>query len=157
MARVKYNPEEVDLLARLILGEAGGEGTQGMQNAGNVMINRVVAGSDPNAEKNCSDFGGINTITKMVYQKSTPKAKYHEFNAVDYPPFYNPPNPEAKEVAQEVIDGLRIDPAKHALWFLNPAPEKECMPTFFSAVRAGKWKNHCFYNPAKGQCPQVLS
>lgn len=56
MAVVKYNNEEIALLARLMRAEAEGDGKMGMLLVGNVGINRV--------RGNCLDFKNINTITK---------------------------------------------------------------------------------------------
>ena len=54
-ARVKYRSSDVDLLARLMRGEAQAEGEKGMLTVGAVVINRAVV--------RCSDFKNVNKST----------------------------------------------------------------------------------------------
>ena len=131
MARIKYSPEEVDLLARLIKSEALGEGEQGMLLVGNVVINRVVA--------NCDVFRNTRTITEVVYQKNA-------FSGVGTPLFNEPVNELLRQIALRCINGYRNEPATNALWFKNPGTNVACPEKFYGNL-SGRFKQHCFYNP----------
>jgi N-acetylmuramoyl-L-alanine amidase len=61
MAVIKYNENDVKLLARLMRAEAEGEGNLGMLMVGNVGANRVRC--------NCLDFVVIETIEQMIFQR----------------------------------------------------------------------------------------
>ena len=136
MAVVKYNNEEIALLARLMRAEAEGDGKMGMLLVGNVGINRV--------RGNCLDFKNINTITKMVYQSPggfevTTKSYFNQrAREID------------KKLAKRVINGERFSPAKTALWFYNPFGEG-CKASWFGQWNSGKYKSHCFYQPLKSE------
>ena len=46
-------------------------------------------------------------------------------------------------------------PATNALWFYSPGTGNACKTTWFNQANAGKYKNHCFYEPAKGVCKSL--
>lgn len=133
MARVKYSNEEVELLARLIQSEALGEGEEGMLLVGNVVINRVVA--------NCDVFRNTRSITEVIYQKNA-------FSGVGTPLFNEPVNSRVRSLALRCINGYRNEPATNALWFKNPGTNVACPPEFYGNF-SGRYKKHCFYNPAR--------
>ena len=71
---IPYNESDVDLLARLIRAEAEGEGRQGEELVGCVVVNRVFC--------DCLDFKQLRTVRDAVYQSPG------GFEAVQYGYFY---------------------------------------------------------------------
>ena len=135
--RVKYTNSEVNLLGRLMRSEAIGEGRFGMKLVGNVVINRVVA--------KCLDFKNINTITQAIYQKG-------QFEGIKTKLFYGNATSVEKRLALDTIRYWRAYPAYAALYYQNPGKGKPCKNRFWGTF-AGKFKNHCFYNPdASAKC-----
>jgi N-acetylmuramoyl-L-alanine amidase len=139
MAVIRYKPEEVQLLARLMRAEAEEDGNTGMLLVGNVGVNRV--------KVRCLDFKDINTITKMVFQKPG------GFEATTRPYFYQRARDREVRLAQQVIDGRRQDPGTNALWFFKPPGN--CPPKWFGQAGSGRYKAHCFYVPTARSCPEV--
>ena len=137
--RIIHNDSDVDLLARIMKAEALGEGEEGMLMVGNVVVNRVVA--------NCDIFRNTRTISEVVYQKNA-------FSGVGQPLFNQPVNAKEKELALRNIDGYRIEPATNALWFKNPGSNVSCPQQFYGEL-SGRYKNHCFYVPSPGECPEI--
>ena len=131
MPRVRYREKEVDLLGRLMRAEAGGEGKTGMLLVGNVVINRVVA--------NCLTFKNINTIYDAIFQPG-------QFEGTQIPLFNGRATTNEKQLALRCINSWRQDPAYYALFFQNPGKGKECKTRFWGKF-AGRYRNHCFYNP----------
>ena len=74
-ALIPYNESDVDLLARLIRAEAEGEGRQGEQLVGCVVVNRVFC--------DCLDFKQLRSVRDAVYQSPG------GFEAVQYGYFIN--------------------------------------------------------------------
>ncbi len=74
MPLIPYNESDVDLLARLIRAEAEGEGRQGEELVGCVVVNRVFC--------DCLDFKQLRTVRDAVYQSPG------GFEAVQYGYFY---------------------------------------------------------------------
>ena len=60
-----------------------------------------------------------------------------------------------KNLAKRIIRGEYFHPATNALWFYSPGSGKSCKTTWFNQANAGKYKNHCFYEPAKGVCKSL--
>lgn len=141
MAILKYTTKERDLLARLMRAEAVGEGDLGMLMVGNVGINRAIA--------NCLTFNNIRTITDMIYQ--TPGG----FSGKDSPLFFSNPTTKERGLADRVIRGEYYYPATNALWFYAPSSGASCQSTWWGQDLSGRYKNHCFYNPAAGECPEI--
>lgn len=138
---VKYTEKELDLLARLMRAEALGEGNLGMLMVGNVGVNRVIA--------NCLDFKNTRTIYDMVYQ--TPGG----FSGTSSALFQSSSTTAEKNLAKRVIRGEYFHPATNALWFYAPGSGNNCKTTWFNQANSGKYKNHCFYEPAKGACKEL--
>ncbi len=94
------NSTNVNLLARVIYGEARGEPYQGQVAVGAVVLNRVKSSSFPN------------TISGVVYQAGA-------FDAVKDGQINLTPNSTAKKAAQDAINGW--DPSYGAIYYFNPA------------------------------------
>lgn len=139
MAVIRHKPEEVQLLARLMRAEAEEDGNTGMLLVGNVGVNRV--------KVRCLDFRNISTITKMVYQRPG------GFEATLKPYFYQRARDRDVRLAQQVIDGRRIDPATNALWFYRPTGN--CPAKWYGQANAGRYKAHCFFIPTPADCTEV--
>lgn len=140
MAVVKARESDVALLARLLRAEAEGEGEYGMLLIGNVGINRIRA--------NCSDFKGLRTIPQMVFLPNAFEAVLHGY-------FYQKARDREKRLARRCINGERHWPAKFSLWYFRP--EGDCPPTWYNQPLAGRYKLHCFYEPAAETCENVYN
>lgn len=138
---VKATQKEKELLARLMRAEAVGEGGLGMLMVGNVGINRVIA--------DCLTFKDIHTISEMVYQSPG------GFSGINSSLFYGNPTEKEKQLAGRVIRGEYYHPATNALWFYAPTAGVSCTSTWWNQQLAGKYKGHCFYQPAKGVCKKI--
>ena len=137
---VKYTEKELDLLARLMRAEALGEGNLGMLMVGNVAINRVLA--------NCLDFKNIRTITNMIYQSPG------GFSGINSNLFQSTSTTNEKNLAKRIINGEYYYPATNALWFYAPG-KADCKTTWYNQANAGRYKNHCFYEPLQGVCKEL--
>lgn len=138
---VKATQKEKELLARLMRAEAVGEGGLGMLMVGNVGINRVIA--------DCLTFKDIHTISEMVYQSPG------GFSGTKSSLFYGNPTEKEQQLAERVIRGEYYHPATNALWFYAPTAGVSCTSTWWDQQLAGKYKGHCFYQPAKGVCKKI--
>ena len=138
---VKYTTKELDLLARLMRAEALGEGALGMLMVGNVGVNRVIA--------DCLDFTSTKSIYDMIYQSPG------GFSGIKSALFQSSSTTTEKNLAKRVIKGEYFHPATNALWFYAPGSGNSCKQTWFNQANAGKYKNHCFYEPAKGVCKEL--
>ena len=94
------NSTNVNLLARLIYGEARGEPYAGQVAVGAVVLNRVKSSSFPN------------TISGVIYQNGA-------FDVVKDGQINLSPNDTAKKAAQDAINGW--DPSYGAIYYFNPA------------------------------------
>ena len=137
---IKYNDKELDLLARIMRSEALAEGDLGMLMVGNVVVNRVLA--------NCLTFKNIRTITDAIYQAN-------QFTGTQSSLFNSKSTTTEKQLAKRVLDGEYYYPATDALWFYAPKTGTTCTNTWYGKQLAGKYKNHCFYRPDLGECPQI--
>lgn len=135
-----YTNKEIDLLARIMRAEALNEGDEGMLMVGNVVANRVLA--------DCLTFKNINTITDAIYQKN-------QFTGTSSSLFYGSATSLEKKLAKRVLDGEYYFPATNALWFYYPGKNVSCKKTWYDQNLAGKFKNHCFYNPDFGVCKKI--
>ena len=138
---IKYTDKELDLLARLMRAEALGEGNLGMLMVGNVAVNRVLA--------NCLDFKNIKTITSMIYQSPG------GFSGINSSLFQSTSTTTEKNLAKRILKGEYYHPATNALWFYSPGTNKSCKTTWYNQPNAGKYKNHCFYEPLQGVCKEL--
>lgn len=136
---VKYTSNERDVLARLMRAEALGEGNLGMLMVGDVVVNRVLA--------DCLTFKNINSLTKAIYQNPG------GFSGVNSSLFTSSPTTKERQLADRVLKGEYYYPATNALWFY--ASSSNCRSSWYDQSLAGKYKNHCFYQPDKGVCNQI--
>lgn len=141
MAIIRSTDTERDLLARLMRAEAVGEGDLGMLMVGNVVVNRALA--------NCLTFKNVDTISKVIYQNPG------GFSGVDSPLFFSNPTTVERNLADRVIKGEYYHPATHALWFYAPKEGESCKTTWWDQYNSGRYKNHCFYVPSIGECPEI--
>ena len=93
------NSSNVNLLARLIYGEARGEPYTGQVAVGAVVLNRVKSSSFPN------------TIAGVIYQSGA-------FDVVSDGQINLTPNSTAKKAAQDALNGW--DPTDGAVYYFNP-------------------------------------
>ena len=94
------NSNDVNLLSRLIYGEARGEPYTGQVAVGAVVLNRVKNSSFPN------------TIAGVIYQSGA-------FDVVSDGQINLTPNDTAKKAAQDALNGW--DPTYGAIYYFNPA------------------------------------
>ncbi len=95
-----YSNADVELLARLIYGEARGESYVGQVAVGAVVLNRIKSASFPN------------TMSGVIYQR-------YAFTAVDDGQINLTPNATARKAAQDAMNGW--DPSYGALYYYNPS------------------------------------
>ncbi len=95
-----YSDADINLLARLIYGEARGESYVGQVAVGAVVMNRIKSASFPN------------TMSGVIYQR-------YAFTAVDDGQINLTPNATARKAAQDAMNGW--DPSYGALYYYNPA------------------------------------
>ncbi len=141
MSIIRSTNTERDLLARLMRAEAVGEGDLGMLMVGNVVVNRALA--------NCLTFKNVDTISKVIYQNPG------GFSGVDSPLFFSNPTTVERNLANRVIKGEYYHPATNALWFYAPKEGESCKSTWWDQYNSGRYKNHCFYVPDPGECPEI--
>ncbi len=94
-----YSNADINLLARLIYGEARGESYVGQVAVGAVVMNRIKSSSFPN------------TMSGVIYQRFA-------FTAVDDGQINLTPNATARKAAQDAMNGW--DPTYGALYYYNP-------------------------------------
>ena len=128
---------DVELLARLIQCEAGGEGVTGMQAVASVIMNRV--------NQTQGEYGRYNTIRDVIYAPRQFECASNQQQSIPNM------NPEAihYEIATWAIAGGRLSDLVDALWFFNPHSDT-CRNNFpnrngYFQARIG---DHCFYSPA---------
>lgn len=141
MAIIQANTKEKELLARLMRAEALGEGDLGMLMVGNVVVNRALA--------DCLTFGNVNTITEVAYQSPG------GFSSINSPVFYSNPTTLEQNLAERIIKGEYYYPATNALWFYAPKTNEQCQNTWWDQSLSGRYKSHCFYEPAEGVCKEL--
>ncbi len=141
MAIINYTSNERDLLARLMRAEAVGEGDLGMLMIGNVVVNRALA--------RCLTFKNISTISDAIYQSPG------GFSGINSPLFFSSPTTQEKDLADRVLRGEYYYPATNALWFYAPSSGESCRTAWWDQPLSGKYKNHCFYEPASGVCTEL--
>lgn len=134
---------DLDILARIIQCEAGGEGEIGMKAVASVVMNRV--------HITYGEYGRLQkTIRAVIYQpgqfdcvRETVGGRYNTQT------IYNMnPTQLHYDIANWAIAGNRLSNLGFALWYFNPF-QPVCRQYFPSEVgefviRIG---NHCFYNP----------
>ena len=95
----RYNSTDLNLLARLVYGEARGESYTGQVAVAAVVLNRVESSSFPN------------TVAGVIYQRGA-------FDVVSDGQINLQPNQTAISAAQDAINGW--DPSYGALYYFNP-------------------------------------
>ena len=95
-----YSDSDINLLARLIYGEARGESYVGQVAVGAVVMNRIKSSSFPN------------TMSGVIYQK-------YAFTAVADGQINLTPDATARKAAQDAMNGW--DPSYGAIYYYNPA------------------------------------
>lgn len=94
------NSSDLNLLSRLVYGEARGEPYTGQVAVAAVVLNRVKSSSFPNS------------ISGVIYQKGA-------FSVVDDGQINLSPNSTAKKAAQDALNGW--DPSYGSIYYFNPA------------------------------------
>ena len=138
---VNYTTKELDLLARIMRAEAQTEGELGMLMVGNVIVNRVLV--------NCYTFKDIDSINDAIFQPN-------QFVGTNSSLFYGSATTSEKNLAKRILMGEYYYPATHALWFYAPGSNNSCKQTWYNQNLAGRYKNHCFYRPESGICPEIF-
>ncbi len=133
---INYTSNERDLLARLMRAEALGEGALGMLMVGNVVVNRVLA--------DCYTFTDITSLSKAINQSPG------GFSGTSSSLFYGSPTTKERGLANRILKGEYYYPATNALWFY--ASSSNCRFKWYDQSLAGRYKNHCFYQPEQGVC-----
>lgn len=133
---------DLELLARIIKCEAGGEGENGMKAVASVVMNRV--------NVTYGEYSRYKTVRAVVFQPRqfvcAMETVGGEYNAQN---IYNMSLEQIHwDIAEWAMAGHRLTNLGSALWFFNPYSDT-CKPNFPSAVgsfvvRIG---DHCFYNP----------
>lgn len=93
------NSSDLNLLSRLVYGEARGEPYSGQVAVAAVVLNRVKSSSFPN------------TVSGVIYQKGA-------FDVVSDGQINLTPNSTAKKAAQDALNGW--DPSYGAIYYFNP-------------------------------------
>ena len=137
---INYTSKELDLLARIMRAEALAEGDLGMLMVGNVVVNRAIA--------NCLTFKNVRSITDTIYQPN-------QFSGTNSSLFQSTSTTKEKELAKRVLRGEYFYPATDALWFYAPKTGDNCKNIWYDQDLAGRYKNHCFYKPDEGVCPEL--
>ena len=134
---------ELELFARVIQCEAGGEGDNGMRAVASVVMNRV--------RIRYGEYGRYNTLNDVIYQAGQFNCVRTALGGIQYLQNVYNMNPGAVHyaIAEWALGGGRLANLGQALWFYNPY-SPVCRDNFPSAVgyfvlRIG---DHCFYNPA---------
>lgn len=125
----RFLGSDVDTLASIIQGEAGGEGLQGMQAVADVIRNR--------ASQNFSGYGSNpldQALARNQFQGQSSKV-----------------GPEALAVAQQLATGSLPSVTKGALYYANPGASTASWAKRLNDQNALKIGNHYFTNNANGE------
>lgn len=107
---ISYSANEVNLLARLITAEAGGEAYEAMVGVGGVVVNRVLSPDWPSS------------ITSVIYQVI---GEYYQFTPVKNGHINNPPSDAALRAAWASLYGS--DPSKDAMFYFDDSSTNQWM------------------------------
>lgn len=114
VSKKKANPKEIDMLARLLISEAGGEGKDGMQVVANVVANRLF--------DRATNFGAQDTYQKVI-SADLPSKNGKEFTGYDNDNYKDAPNhsrwKEALALAEKQISGNLQDITQGATFYRN--------------------------------------
>lgn len=135
---------DLEILARIIKCEAGGEGDAGMRAVASVVMNRV--------NITYGEYARYRTVREVVFQPGqfvcameTVGGRYNPQN------LYNMNLEQIHwDIAEWAMAGNRLPNLGTALWFFNPY-SPDCRPNFpttvgYFVIRIG---DHCFYNPTE--------
>ena len=117
------NSSDLNLLSRLVYGEARGEPYQGQVAVAAVVLNRVEHSSFPN------------TVAGVIYQSGA-------FDVVSDGQINLTPNDTAKKAAQDALNGW--DPSNGAIYYFNPSTATN--KWIWSRPRTGTRGKHRFCN-----------
>ncbi len=137
-----------ELLARLIVCEAGGEGETGMQAVATVVMNRVTVQTGEYFR--ISEGGNIRNI---ILQKNQFTCAFETINNQTNPrSIYNVlPEQIHYEIADWAINGNKLNAVGTCLWFMNPG-NKQCamyFPSNGSGIFHTMINKHCFFRPTE--------
>ncbi|RJE90217.1 spore cortex-lytic enzyme [Paenibacillus sp. 1011MAR3C5] len=121
LKKVSVNKHELDLLARIIYGEARGEPYVGQVAVGAVVMNRLASSRFPN------------TVKGVIEQ---PRA----FTAVDDGQYFMMPDKQAYLAALDAVRGY--DPTNGALYYFNP--DTATSSWIWTRTQTGKIGRHIF-------------
>lgn len=124
-----YRGSDLDTLASIIQGEAGGEGLRGMQAVADVIRNR--------ATNNFSGYGSspvAQALARNQFQGQSSGA-----------------SPEARDVAAQLLGGNLPDVAGTALYYANPGASTASWARNLNSDNALKIGNHYFTDNADGK------
>ena len=136
---------DLEILARILLCEAGGEGENGMKAVACVVMNRV--------EVDYGEYGRLEpTIRAVVYQPGQFDCVREEIRGQ-----YNPQNiynmvPEDihYEIADWALAGNTVSSVGNSLFYFNPF--SATCPNYFPSnigVIYNRIGDHCFYSPTQ--------
>lgn len=128
---------EIELLARIIQCEAGGEGVDGMAAVASVVMNRV--------RQTQGEYGRYNTVNDVVFAPRQFECATEQQQSV----FNMSPDQIHYDIARWALGGGRLGVTGDALWFFNPY-SPNCRQNFpnqngYLITRIG---DHCFYAPS---------
>lgn len=135
-----------ELLARIVMCEAGGEGDNGMRAVASVVMNRVNASTGEyfrvsqggNIRNIIFQTGQFNCATDMLQGAYNPQNIYNMT-----------PDETHYSIADWALSGNRLNAAADCLWFMNPY--RPTCPQEFPYNGTGSLHtrivNHCFYSP----------
>jgi len=136
---------DIELFARILRCEAGGEGIDGMKAVACVVMNRVNVQYGEYARLG----GSIREVLYQPYQfDCTRETLYGQYNPQN---IYNIPAEQIHyDIANWAIAGNRLPNLGFALWYFNPF-NPNCRQYFpsevgYFVIRIG---DHCFYNPTE--------
>lgn len=139
---------DLELLARLILCEAGGEGENGMRAVATVVMNRVNVATGEYFR--ISQGGNLRNIIAQKNQFTC--SAYMLGSEVNIRSIYTVvPDTFHYDIARWAIEGNKLNEVGTCLWFKNPG-SKSC-EKYFPANGSGIFhtmiNNHCFFRPTE--------
>lgn len=137
-----------ELLARMILCEAGGEGENGMKAVATVIMNRVNVGEGEYLR--VSNGGSIRNILLQPGQFDCARTEIR--NTYNPQNIYNlAPTEIHFQIADWAISGNKLNEMGDCLWYMNPF--NPTCPSVFPYNGSGTWHtrlgDHCFYRPTE--------
>ena len=135
-----------ELLARIVMCEAGGEGDNGMKAVASVIMNRVNVSTGEyfrisqggNIRNIIFQQGQFNCATDMLQGSYNPQNIYNMT-----------PDETHYAIADWALSGNRLNAAGDCLWFMNPF-RPTCLKEFpYNGTGSLHTRilNHCFYSP----------